>query len=133
MAKEIYDYVSTVTSDVDQTLSISPQNVLTEMVGKNDIIHDMDDGSDEIVELSSTYIFHIMIQYDLLNESDAGTIFDFWCDSNKGRGKVNSFKFNHPDGHTYVVRFITDMSRAMTPTSYGIKEIRFKIIGRIAD
>lgn len=132
-AKEIYDYVDTVVPDVDQTLSISPQNVLDEFVDKNDIIHEMDDDSDEVVELSSTYVFYIIILYDLLNQSDAGTIFDFWCDPNKGRGRVNSFKFSHPDGHTYVVRFTTSMNRRMTPTAYGIKEIRLKIIGKISD
>lgn len=131
--KEIYDYVSVASADVDVTLSLDPQVVLTEQAGKNDVIHEMDDDSEERIGLSSNYIFFIVIRYDLLNESDAGTLFDIFCDSAKANGKIASFKFSHPDGHVYVVRFATDMIREIKPTTYGIKNVRLKVLGRIAD
>ncbi len=131
--KEIYDYVGTVSPDVDETLNVDPQTVLTEMATKNDVIHKFDSDDEERVALGSDFLFWIIIQYDLLTEGDAGTVFDFFCDSAKGNGKINSFKFTHPDGHTYVVRFDTDMTRLMDPVNYGIKEIRFYVLGRIVD
>lgn len=132
-AKEIYDYVDTVVPDNNETLSLDPQTILTEIGSKNDVIHIMDDESEERIGLSTDFIFFILVRYDLLSESDAGTIFDFFCDATKGNGKIESFKFVHPDGHTYVVRFDTDITRDIKPTVYGFKAIRFKVLGRIAD
>ncbi|MFW9899754.1 MAG: hypothetical protein ACFFDY_00525 [Candidatus Thorarchaeota archaeon] len=131
--KEIYDYLSTVSADVDVTLSLDPQVVIQEVGGKGDIVHLADDESEERVGYSSDFKFYIIIRYDLLDESDAGTLLDIWADSSKANGRVNSFKFAHPDNHTYVVRFDTDMTRLMSPTYYTIKNIRLKVLGRIAD
>lgn len=132
-AKEIYDYVSTVSPDNNETLSIDPQTVITETGTKNDVIHLMDDESEERVGLSSNFVFYILVRYDLCSESDAGTIMDFFCDASKGNGKLESFKFDHPDGHTYVVRFDEDLTRLKDPVNYSFKTIRFKVLGRIAD
>ncbi len=132
-AREIYDYVSTVSADVDVTLSLDPQVVIPEVGGKGDIVHLADDESEERIGFSSDFKFYITIRYDLLNESDAGTLLDIWADSSKANGRINSWKFAHPDGHTYVVRFDTDMTRLMSPTYYTIKNIRLKVLGRIAD
>lgn len=132
-AKEIYDYVSTVSPDNNETLSVDPQTVITEIATKNDVIHLMDDESEERVGLSSSFVFYIMIRYDLLNESDAGTVIDFFCDASKGNGKLSSFKFDHPDSHTYVVRFDEDITKLKDPINYSFKTIRLKILGRIAD
>lgn len=132
-AKEIYDYVDTISADVDVTLSLDPQVVIPEVGGKGDIIHLADDESEERIGYSSDFNFYITIRYDLLNESDAGTLLDIWADSSKANGRVNSWKFVHPDGHTYVVRFDTDLTRLVSPTYYTVKNIRLKILGRIAD
>ena len=132
-ASEIYDYVSTVTPTVDQILEIEPQAVLTEIVTKNDGICIGDDGSEERYEFTGNIIAYIVVRFDILSQADSGTVIDFFYSSSKGKGLLNSFKFAHPDGHIYVVRFATDMSRAMNPVKYGIKNIRFKVLGRIAD
>ena len=134
-AKEIYDYVSTVTPDNDVTLSVEPQNVLVERATKNQIIHLADDGSEERVSLSADSIFWVVLQWNYLNESDAGTLLDFWNSATKGNGRAESFKWSHPtDGHTYVVRFDCDISRALQPASrFSVPEVTLKILGRIAD
>ncbi len=132
-AKELYDYLSTVTPTVDQTLELNPQSVLTETVTKNDGVCIGDDGSEERYEFTGNIIAYILLRYDILDESNAGLVLDFFFNSAKGNGFLNSFKFTHPDGHTYVVRFDTDMNRAMNPTNYSIKKVRFKVLGRIAD
>lgn len=133
-AKEIYDYVSTISPDKDVTMTLQSRNVLTEFGTKNDVIHRGDDESEERIDLSGgdPNIF-ITANYTSLSESDAGTIMDFWFDAEKGNGKINSFKFDHPDGHTYVVRFDCNFERVMKPTVWDVANVRFKVLGRIAD
>ncbi len=132
---ELYDYLSTVSADVDQTLSIDPQSVLTETITKNDLVNEGDDRSEERAEFTGDFIAYVVIRYDLLSASDSGTIIDFFYNSSKGNGLINSFKFSHPDGHTYVVRFDTDLTRLINPapSKHSIKNIKLKILGRIAD
>ena len=131
--REIYDYVSTMAADVAVTLELDPQIVLTEIGGKGDIIHLADDDSEERVGFSSSYTFYVNIRYDLLNEADAGTLLDLWANTSSADGRKNSFLFSHPDGHVYVVRFDTDLTRLMSPTFYSVKNIRLRVLGRIAD
>ncbi|MFW9899753.1 MAG: hypothetical protein ACFFDY_00520 [Candidatus Thorarchaeota archaeon] len=131
--KELYDYLPTVSADVDQTLSINPQSVLTEIITKNDQVQEGDDRSEERAEFTGDFIAYIVIRYDILDDEDSGTTIDFFYNSSKGNGLINSFKFAHPDNHTYVVRFDTDMTRLMNPTNYSNKNIRLKVLGRIAD
>lgn len=133
--KEIYDYVSTVTPDNDVTLTVTPQRLLVETGTKNQIIHLGDDGSEERVSLSDDSIFRVTLQWNHLNESDSGTLFEFWNSATKGNGRAESFKWDHPvDGHTYVVRFDSDITRTLTPnTLYAIPQATLKILGRIAD
>ncbi len=114
-------------------MSLDPQVVINEAGGKGDIIHLADDDSEERVGFSSSHTFFIAIRYDLLNEVDAGTLLDIWADTAKADGRKSSFKFTHPDGHTYVVRFDTDFTRLVSPTYYSVKKIRLRILGRIAD
>jgi len=138
-AKEIYDYVSIVTPDKDVTLSIHPSVPpivnIPEEVDKKDIIHIGDDGSEERMSHGSGLIFKITIKWNALSEDDAGTILDFWADSDKGYGRVNSFKYDHYDGHTYVVRFDSKMTREriFAGATYGIDSITLRMLGRIAD
>ena len=134
-AKELYDYVDTVAADKDVTLSLDPQAVLTELGTKNDIIHIGDDGSEERIGLGGVgaVVPYITIMYDLLNASDAGTAMQFWYDSDYGDGRINSFKFTHPDGHTYVVRWDCDFERETRPTNYGVRTLRLKVLGSVAD
>jgi len=132
-AKEIYDYVSEVTPDNNEILSLAPQTVMNEIMSKNDVIYTMDDESEERLGLGTSFIFFIVIRYDLLNESNAGIVMDFFCDASKGNGKIESFKFSHPDGHIYVVRFDTDLTREIKPTTYGVRNIRLKVLGKVLD
>lgn len=138
-AKEIYDYVSIVAPDKDVTLSIHPTVPpivnIPETVDKKDIIHTGDDGSEERMSHGSGLIFTISVKWDGLSEIDAGTVLDFWADSNKGYGRVNSFKYDHYDGHTYVVRFDSKMTRdrIFAGYSYRIDTFVLRVLGRIAD
>ena len=133
-AKEIYDYVSTITSDVDQTLSITPQGRVTEKGFKNQKIHMADDNSEERITLSTGSIFYLSWAWNVLLEADSGTVMDLYHDAAKANGMGNSFKFTGHDGHTYVVRFDMELSRTgRLVTRWGIPGVRLRILGRIAD
>jgi len=133
-AKEIYDYVSTITSDVDQTLTIKAQGKVTEEGWFNQVIHMGDDNSEERITLSTTPIFYVSWVWNALTESDAGTIFDLYFDTAKANGKGNSFKWSAHDGHTYVVRFDCTLKRTGQAVSrWGYPAIRLRVLGRIAD
>lgn len=135
-AKEIYDYISTVSPDNDVTLSTpTPENILLEEGTINQVIHLGDDGSEERISLATSKIFYVTLQWDALEAADSGTIMDFYFDAAKGNGRLESFKWDHPtDGHTYVVRFDSSFIRPNKPPFiHQVKNIRLKILGRIAD
>lgn len=132
--KEPYDYLSTITSDYDYTLTLKAQDVIQEDGYKNQTIHLADDNSEERITLSTGSIFYVVLPYTLLSESDSGTIFDLYHDPAKANGMGRTFKFASYDGHTYVVRFDCKLGRSFGPLIVmGIPTIRLRILGRIAD
>ncbi len=134
-AKEIYDYVSTVTPDNNVTLQVLPSEI-AETGYRNQAIHLGDDETEEVVDLGGgSSIFKVMLRWNAKEASDAGTLLDFYHDSSKGNGMADSFKWDHPtDGHTYVVKFRSDVQRVIKElTIFGFAEITLKIMGRIAD
>jgi hypothetical protein len=134
-AAELYDYLSTITADYNSALGITPQGVVTEESQKNHVIHLGVDGSEERISLGSTTpIFYITIDWNVLTASDSGTIFDWYNDTAKANGCQRSFKYAYGDGHTYVVRFDSPLPRAGQAVSrMGFQGIRLKVLGRIAD
>ena len=134
-AKEMYDYLSNVSADNNQTLSLAPQQVITEIGTKNQVIHLADDGSEERIGLATDSIFYVTLQWNNISESDSGTLVDFYHNASYGNARLESFKWSHPtDGHTYVVRFDSDLTRDLYLADiFGILNVRFKILGTIAD
>jgi len=131
MSVELYDYLDTVAPDTTHILSLDPQEVINTNVKKNQRILLGDDNSEEILSYSSDPIPYITIRYNMLDEDEAGTIMDLWID--KVDGFLHSFTFEHPDGHSYTVRFDTDLSHNQYPTWYGIETIRLKVLGKQVD
>lgn len=136
-AKEIWDYLSAdaVTPDYNVLLDIVPQKILYELGSKNQIVQLGDDDSEAIISYSDTSIFYMRLIWEVLTESDAGTIFDFWHDSTKANGMARTFKFQDhgvTDQHTYTVRFATsNISRIVRVAQiFGFTEIRLRILGR---
>ncbi|MDD4060455.1 MAG: hypothetical protein PHW08_07130 [Kiritimatiellae bacterium] len=133
-AAEMYDYLSTITADVDQTLAIDAQGSLTEEGSFNQVIHLADDASEERVTLSANPLFYVSWPWNVLTEAEAGTIFDLYFDAAKANGMGNSFKWTAHDGHTYVVRFDCKLSRTGQAVSrWGYPSVRLRVLGRIAD
>jgi len=76
---EMYDRLSTIASDVNQTLSIACQGEITEEGGFNQKVHKGYDGSERRVNLGSTTPeFYCTFNWNQLSESDMGTIFDLY-------------------------------------------------------
>lgn len=129
--KEIYDYVSSGgIPDNDVTLSITPQSVIPEEGDKNQIIHLGDDGSEERISFSNDSIFFVTLEWGNIDESESGTIMDFFHSTAKGNGRNKTFKWEHPtDGHTYITRFATKLSRLRLKADiFGITQIRLKVL-----
>jgi len=133
-ASEMYDFLSTITPDYNAAIGITPKGTVSDESQKSGVIHIGSDGSEERISFGTASIFFITIGWNVLSESDAGTIFDWYNDAAKANGMQRSFKYAFGDGHTYVVRFDSTLSRSgRNLSSYGISGVRLKVLGRIAD
>lgn len=134
-ASELYDFLSTITPDYSTAaLAITPQGTVTEESSKNQAVHIGVDGSEERISFNTSSIFYVAMGWNILSESDSGTIHEYYNNAVKANGCQRSFKLTYGDGHTYVARFDGPLPRAGSgKTRYGIQGVRFKILGRVAD
>lgn len=137
MTQEMWDYLSTAASTADYTateLTVDPQQVLVERGKKNQFVHLGDDDSEEIVTLGSQSVFHVDLQWNVLDETDAGTVIDFYHDTGKGNGIARSFRWiNYAEStqHTYTVRFDSVVPRSVQPANiHEITRVKLRILGR---
>jgi hypothetical protein len=90
---------------------------------------EFDDVSVGVLTKSTTPIFLFSLRWPLLTEADANTIYDFYFDTAKAKGKARTFEFPHPtDGNTYIVRFWSSISRE-TRYIRSINEIKLRVEG----
>jgi hypothetical protein len=130
----MYDFLSTITPDYSTALGIPPQGVVSEESQKNQVIHLGVDGSEERISFNTTPIFFINIGWNALSESDSGTVFDMYNDVAKANGIQRTFPYVFGDGHTYVVRFDSKLTRSGKHLDkMGMTGIRLKVLGRISD
>ncbi len=133
-AKEPYDYIATATPDSTSTLSLSAVGQFVEHGVTNQVIHLGDDGSEERIALSTAKQFYFDVPFNAMTESDAGTLFDFWCNATIGNGRMRSFNFHHAYGgttHTYVVRFDSDLQRQIIEGNIHGMSARLKVLGGV--
>lgn len=131
-AFEIYDYLSSVTADyVASDLTTQSHGEIIETGGVNGEIIEYDDNSETRIVWDDDSVFYVNFQLNALVPSDAGTIFDWYNDKNKANGIYKSFYWVHPtDGHTYTVRFNTELSRGIRPPEiHAFRSIQMKILG----
>lgn len=134
-AKEMYDYLSVVTPDYTAvTLSVTPDTIITEEGSFNQEVIESDDLSQTVITLSTTPIYYVTLQWTHILESDAGTIYDFYFDTAKAKGRARSFYWLHPvENHYYVLKFAENLSRAFYPgfTSYrSYPSVKFRVLGK---
>lgn len=125
----MYDYLTTVVADyTTTTLDIVPDDILNEIPIKNQILHEYDDESLDVVSLTTSNYFTVTLQWNQISAVDAGKIFDMYTDTSKANGSDKTFYWEHVDGYTYVVRFIGDISRTF---SYELMVSNLRSIGSI--
>jgi len=130
----MYDFLATITPDYNAAIGITPQGVVSEESAKNGMVHMGADGSEERIAFGTASIFYITIGWNILSEANSGTIFDWYNDSAKANGMQRSFKYAFGDGHTYVCRFDSIVTRAGQAMSrLGIQGVRLRVLGRVVD
>jgi hypothetical protein len=117
-----------------ETLSLAPQNTMSEVVSKNQIVHELDDGDIEVIRLSDAPQFVVTLQWDVLTPDEADALIDYWVAPAKANGYARSFKWLHPlDDHVYVARFASDITRTLrTAQIAGIASLELRIEGVVS-
>jgi hypothetical protein len=140
-AKEMYDYLDLAAPDDavhvlgSATYPIAPQGIVIEKGFFSQTVHMGEDGSEERITLSDDAIFYVTMSWEFLTAAEAGYLYAFFYEATWGLGMERSFQWQHPDdGHTYVIRFDCDLNRQRIAYDvYGVMDVRFRVLGRIAD
>jgi hypothetical protein len=130
MAGELKDYLSAATADYTATqFDVSPQEVMTEQGEFRQKTVEFDDVSVGVLTKSTSPIFLLSLRWPVITEVEANTIYDFYFDTTKAKGKARTFEFPHPtDGNTYIVRFWSTISREIRYLR-SINEIKLRVEG----
>jgi len=112
----MFNYLPTKIADYTATtLTVTPQQTMTESGERRQIVHEFDDGSVDVVGVSDQSYFTVTLQWTYLPDADCSTILDFWHDTMKANGRKRTFYWQHPtDTKTYVVRFMSPLSKTYT-------------------
>lgn len=131
MAGLMANYLPVKSADYSATqLTIAPQNILQEQVSFNQKSFNFDDESVAILTRSTTPIFKVTVQWDVLTATEANTILDFYCDPLKAKGIARSIEWPHPvDPYTYIVHFWDDSMAREIRYLHSIKQATLKVIG----
>ena len=130
------DYVATIsTANTDYTattLNVNPTRIVPEAGLKHQRVFLADDTSEKVITYSSTSQFTVELQWSRISDADAGTIFDFFHDTNKANGYAKSFWWPHPlDGYTYTVKFRSPLTRGYVKgTGQSVDIVKLKVLGR---
>ena len=133
---DMASYLAVKTADYTTTeLSVTPHSVLTEEGVKNQVLHEFDDGSVDVVTLSGSY-FTVTLQWDWLNVTDKSTILDMYHSASKGNGMARTFYWHHPlENNIYVVRFMSPPNvdiEANKVGAFAIPSVTLRVEGKKA-
>lgn len=127
-------YLSELAADYTATeLNIAPDDVMVEEPDDSQIVHEYDDGTDDVIDLADQYFF-VNLSWVRISEADSNTIYDMYHDPAKAKRRARSFYWTHPDeGNTYTVKFASKVSResyGQYPNRYSFMSVRLKVIGK---
>jgi len=109
LAGYMASYLSQKTPDYDAFLPNLPVSSFSESVTVTTNILEVDSGDEERIQISQPD-FRVTLNLSKLTRSQIEELIEFYTNETKANGKMRSFKWTHPvDGHTYVVRFDTDL------------------------
>ncbi len=135
-ASEPWDFLSTgVLPDTTVELNLTARGILAEHGVLNQVVHLSDAGgtAEEVVTLSTVREFFLDVPWNNMDESDSGTIFNFWANATLGDGKGRRFPLVHAYGtqtHTYISRFDSNITRDIMEGNIHRSSARFKLFGR---
>lgn len=139
-AKEMYDYLDTIAADVDYTLGAAPYEVHFDTVipikgVKNQEVYLGDDNSRLAISYSDATLYGVSLQSIDMPAAEFGILWDFWENVLIGNGRMNTWKWAHPDdGHVYVVSWDCDFGQQRNAYDvYQWVDILLAVWGRIAD
>jgi len=97
------------TPDYDAFLPNLPIASFSESISITTNILEVDSGDEERVQVAQPD-FRVTLNLPKLKKNQLEELIEFYTNETKANGKMRSFKWTHPvDGHTYVVRFDTDL------------------------
>lgn len=133
MAGDMYTYLAAKTPDyAGSMLTLTPSEVIVQKGRFASVTHQSDSGNSKTVYLSDTPIFEVSLHWKRITPAEADSVFDFYFDPLKAKGKGRSFIWQHAsDGHTYVVKFLSDFGREYLPVRNNITELVLAVLGRI--
>ncbi|SRR6056297_1682615 len=131
MAGKAKDYLSTATADyTDTQFDVSPQQVMLEVATYRQDKFEYDDDAVSVITHSDNPIFLFRLRWDVLLQTDAEKIVDFFLDSSKGKGCARTFEFPHPrEDNVYIVRFWSDEITKGIRYLYSVKEVDLRVHG----
>jgi len=125
-----------VSKEADYTaeeLCITPQQVLTDTVNKQQTVFEADDGTVNVVSKSNTSFYSVTLQWDILSLEETNFIESLWNSPDKANGMERTFYWKHPsDGYTYTVRFMSPLVRSQRGNMSnfrGISSVTLRIEG----
>lgn len=130
----MWDFLSSAAPTTTASLAVTPQKVIVVKSSRNQIVNTGVDESEEIVSLSTKYVYVVTLQFNAKNATDIGTLFNWFHDADYGDGISNSWVWNNPDaadGHNYTVRFSDPRlsERIQLASIYGL-DVDLKVLGR---
>lgn len=130
MAGLMYDYLSYKAPDYAYTLSIAPNNEISEDGGRKVQINEADSGTPEVVVLGGSTTFDVDLEWENISKADSDTILDIYHDANKGAWGSRTFRWAHPtDTHVYTVRFIGKVPRVTNMMNYRTITAKIRVEG----
>jgi len=105
---EMARYLPERRADYNYTLDIAPHNSMRFVGSKHQAIYPLDNKRLAVVPICDTSSFDIELNWDLLEESDAGIIISLYHDVWKCNGSERTFYWQHPTetSNLYIARFL---------------------------
>ena len=128
----MHRYLAEVQADYEATaLDVCPQRVMTIDSNVMQEIHEFDDGSQSVVDISENDYFDVELQWTYVSPTDREAITDLFYNPFKAKKFKRSFYWEHPtDGYFYTVYFRTALRERYIPGNIqGITTLTLRVVG----
>lgn len=132
-AYEPYDDAGlpTIAADVDQTLTLEARGgaAFHRAHKRVKLYQSVDGKSVTAINFSGdNTIWILVLPFNNLTAANAGTLMQYWVEY--GKSSLYTWKLTYSDGHTYVVRFMTDLEEKWLGNLYSHSYV-LRLMGKI--